>query len=175
MNDKQREIIDKLNKDNEALNQGHKSMVEYSKGMICIGLFVVCFLIYYFTKNIFFLLGFLSFEIFNLIYAKNDKKKIGIGIIVGVVIFKIKIVREHINLIDRKVIWINELVVDEKLRGKGIGTKLFNETKKYAKNNKCDAVELNCWEFNEKALRFYERCGMNTQRRIMDLKINIYQ
>ena len=53
--------------------------------------------------------------------------------IVGVVIFKIKIVREHINLIDRKVIWINELVVDEKLRGKGIGTKLFNETKKYAK------------------------------------------
>ena len=73
------------------------------------------------------------------------------------------------------MIWINELVVDEKLRGKGIGTKLFNETKKYAKNNKCDAVELNCWEFNEKALRFYERCGMNTQRRIMDLKINIYE
>lgn len=37
MNDKQREIIDKLNRDNEALNQGHKSMLEYSKGMICIG------------------------------------------------------------------------------------------------------------------------------------------
>ena len=66
MNDKQKNIIDKLNKDNEPLNQGHKSMVEYSKGMICIGLFVVCFLIYYFTKNIFFLLGFLSFEIFRL-------------------------------------------------------------------------------------------------------------
>ena len=66
MNDKQKNIIDKLNKDNESLNQGHKSMVEYSKGMICVGLFVVCFLIYYFTKNTFFLLGFLSFE--------NDKK-----------------------------------------------------------------------------------------------------
>ena len=58
MNDKQREIIHKLNKDNEALNQGHNSMVEYSKGMICIGSLIVCFLIYYFTKNIFFLLGF---------------------------------------------------------------------------------------------------------------------
>ena len=87
MNDKQREIIHKLNKDNESLNQGHKSMVDYSKGMICIGLFVVCFLIYYFTKNTFFLLGFLLFEIYNLIYAKNDKKKVGIGIIVGVVIY----------------------------------------------------------------------------------------
>ena len=86
MNDKQREIIDKLNKDNEVLNQGHKSMVEYSKGMIYIGLFVVCFLIYYFTKNAI-LFGFLLFEIFNSIYAKNDKKKIGIGIIVGVVIY----------------------------------------------------------------------------------------
>lgn len=53
MNDKQREIIDKLNRDNEALNQGHKSMVEYSKGMICIGSLIVCFLIYYFTKYTF--------------------------------------------------------------------------------------------------------------------------
>ena len=88
MNDKQKKIIDKLNKDNESLNQGHKFMVEYSKGMIFIGLFVVCFLIYYFTKNTFLLIGFLSFEIFNLIYTKNDKKKIvGISIIVGVVLY----------------------------------------------------------------------------------------
>ena len=86
MNDKQREIIDKLNKDNEALNQGHNSMVEYSKGMIYIGLFVVCFLIYYFTKYTF-QFGFWTFEVYNLVYAKNDKKKIGIGIIVGVVIY----------------------------------------------------------------------------------------
>ena len=86
MNDKQKNIIDKLNKDNEFLNQGHKSMVEYSKGMIYIGLFVVCFLIYYFTKYTF-QFGFWTFEVYNLVYAKNDKKKIGIGIIVGVVIY----------------------------------------------------------------------------------------
>lgn len=86
MNDKQKNIIDKLNKDNESLNQGHKSMVEYSKGMIYIGLFVVCFLIYYFTKYTFHF-GFWTFEVYNLVYAKNDKKKIGIGIIVGVVIY----------------------------------------------------------------------------------------
>ena len=120
-------------------------------------------------KDIFKEKGVEKIKLENILVAEENNN------IVGVVIFKIKIVREHINLIDRKVIWINELVVDEKLRGKGIGTKLFNETKKYAKNNKCDAVELNCWEFNEKALRFYERCGMNTQRRIMDLKINIYE
>ena len=86
MNDKQREIIDKLNKDNESLNQGHKSMVEYSKGMICIGSLIVCFLIYYFTKYSF-QFGFWLFEVYGLVYAKNDKKKIGMGIIVGVVIY----------------------------------------------------------------------------------------
>ena len=86
MNDKQREIIDKLNKDNEALNQGHNSMVEYSKGMIYIGLLIVCFLIYYFTKNTF-LFGFLLFEIFNSIYAKNDKKKIGMGLLILIILY----------------------------------------------------------------------------------------
>ena len=86
MNDKQREIINKLNKDNEALNQGHKSMVEYSQGMICVGLLVVCFLIYYFTKYTF-QFGFWFFDFYYLVYAKNDKKKIGIGIIVGVVLY----------------------------------------------------------------------------------------
>ena len=86
MNDKQRKIIDKLNKDNEALNQGHKSMVEYSKGMIYIGSLIICFLIYYFTKYTF-QFGFWLFEVYDLVYAKNDKKKIGIGIIVGVVLY----------------------------------------------------------------------------------------
>ena len=86
MNDKQKEVIDKLNKDNESLNQGHKSMVEYSKGMIYIGSLIICFLIYYFTKYTF-QFGFWLFEVYDLVYAKNDKKKIGIGIIVGVVLY----------------------------------------------------------------------------------------
>ena len=86
MNDKQKNIIDKLNKDNESLNQGHKSMVEYSKGMIYIGLFVVCFLIYYFTKYTF-QFGFWTFEVYNLVYAKNDKKKIGIGLLILFVLY----------------------------------------------------------------------------------------
>ena len=86
MNDKQKNIIDKLNKDNESLSQGHKSMVEYSKGMIYIGSLIICFLIYYFTKYTF-QFGFWLFEVYDLVYAKNDKKKIGIGIVVGVVIY----------------------------------------------------------------------------------------
>lgn len=92
--------------------------------------------------------------------------------IFGVIIYKIKEVREHINLKDRTVLWIDELVVDENIRGKGIGRSLFLEVNKIAKENNCNAVELNCWKFNRQAIKFYEKCGMNTQRLIMEVKIN---
>ena len=83
--------------------------------------------------------------------------------IFGVIIYKIKEVKEHINLKDRTVLWIDELVVDENIRGKGIGRSLFLEVNKIAKENNCNAVELNCWNFNESAIQFYEKCGMNIQ------------
>lgn len=41
-----------------------------------------------------------------------------------------------------------------------------------AEENNCNAVELNCWNFNRQAIKFYEECGMNTQRLIMEVKIN---
>ena len=45
MNDKKRKMIEKLNKDNEHLNEAHKSWVEYSKGRIVIGLLAVIVLL----------------------------------------------------------------------------------------------------------------------------------
>lgn len=92
--------------------------------------------------------------------------------IFGVIIYKIKEVREHKNLKDRTVLWIDELVVDENIRGKGIGKSLFLEVNKISKESNCNAVELNCWNFNRQAIKFYEKCGMNTQRLIMEVKIN---
>ena len=103
----------------------------------------------------------------NILVAEDNEN------IVGILIYKIKEVEEHINLKDRKILWIDELVVDEKIRGKGIGKRLFNKASKIAKSQNCDAVELNCWNFNENAIRFYEKCGMIIQRRIMEIKVNV--
>lgn len=90
--------------------------------------------------------------------------------IYGVIVYKIKEVKEHINLKDRTTLYIDELVVDEKVRKMGIGKNLFSEVKKIAKEKNYDAVELNCWNFNESAIQFYEKCGMNIQRLIMEIK-----
>lgn len=93
--------------------------------------------------------------------------------IYGVIVYKIKEVKEHINLKDRTTLYIDELVVDEKVRKIGIGKNLFSEVKKIAKEKNYDAVELNCWNFNESAIQFYEKCGMNIQRLIMEIKTDI--
>lgn len=72
---------------------------------------------------------------------------------------------------DSKVIWIDEIYIDENYRKKGIGRFLIEEVKRRAKQINCNQIELNCWEFNENAMEFYKKIGFKTQRRIMELKI----
>lgn len=91
--------------------------------------------------------------------------------ICGVLIYKIKEVKNHINLKDSRTLWIDELGVDEKCRKKGIGKTLMKEVEQIAKSEECSRIELNCWNFNENAIKFYERQGMVTQRRIMEKKL----
>ena len=43
--------------------------------------------------------------------------------------------------------------------------------KDLAKELDCDNIELNVWEFNESAMKFYEKMGMTTQRRFMEIKL----
>ena len=66
-------------------------------------------------------------------------------------------------LCDRKVLYIDDLCVDETIRGHGIATKLYEHTLAFAREQGCDAVTLNVWYGND-ALKFYEKCGMKPQK-----------
>ena len=66
-------------------------------------------------------------------------------------------------LCDRKVLYIDDLCVDEKIRGQGIATKLYQHTLDYARELHCDAVTLNVWYGNDAQI-FYEKCGMKPQK-----------
>ena len=82
------------------------------------------------------------------------------------------IFQQHINnniLTDVRTLYIDDLCVDEKKRGMGIGTALFEYIVAYAKENGCYNVELNVWSFNKDAIRFYEKCGMVPQKTIMEM------
>lgn len=47
----------------------------------------------------------------------------------------------------------------------------MQQVKKEAKENNFNQIELNCWEFNENAIKFYESIGLKTQRRIMEIEV----
>ena len=73
-------------------------------------------------------------------------------------------VTEHDPVLrDRKVLYIDDLCVDESVRGQGIATKLYSHALDYAKSLGCDAVTLNVWYGNDAQI-FYEKCGMKPQK-----------
>ena len=90
------------------------------------------------------------------------------GNVQGYAICVYKELKDHPTLVDRKVMYLDDLCVDEKSRGKGIGTALYDRVLELARETDCVNVELNVWAFNTSAVSFYEKCGMRPQRVIME-------
>ena len=102
----------------------------------------------------------------NIILIAEDKQ-----VAVGVIICKVREINDHTNLKNIKVLWINEICVKQEYRRNGIGRSLIEKAKEIAKENNCLRLELNCWELNEEAMKFYENQGLTTQRRVMEINI----
>lgn len=81
------------------------------------------------------------------------------------------ILEQHINsniLTDVKTLYIDDLCVDESLRGRHIGKALYEHVLSFAKQNQCYNVTLNVWASNDAALKFYESCGLKPQKIVME-------
>jgi len=66
---------------------------------------------------------------------------------------------------------IDELIVDNNLRGKGIGRKLMNEIVQIAKKNKCNRIELDSAFHREEAHQFYENIGFEKRAYLFSKEI----
>ena len=67
-----------------------------------------------------------------------------------------------------KTLYIDDLCVDENCRGGGIGKKLFEFVKDFAKQSGCYNLTLNVWECNPCAKAFYESCGLSVMKTEME-------
>jgi len=67
-----------------------------------------------------------------------------------------------------KTLYIDDLCVDEKYRKQGIGKRLFEYTKNYAKECGCYSITLNVWEGNDVAKKFYESIGFKTLKTTLE-------
>ena len=77
------------------------------------------------------------------------------------------IFQQHLHdniLTDIKTLYIDDLCVDEKIRGQHIGSALYEAVLQFAIENGCYNVTLNVWSLNEPAMKFYEHCGLKPQK-----------
>lgn len=75
--------------------------------------------------------------------------------------------QQHIGsniLTDIKTLYIDDLCVDENVRGRHVGSSLYNAVLDFARENGCYNVTLNVWSCNESAMRFYEKMGLVPQK-----------
>ncbi len=71
-------------------------------------------------------------------------------------------------LTDIRSLYIDDLCVDENIRGKHIGLALYHYVLDYAKESGCYNITLNVWSCNESAYRFYQKCGFAPQKTVME-------
>ncbi len=69
---------------------------------------------------------------------------------------------------DMTTLFINDFCVDKSLRGTGIGTKMYTFVRNFAKNAGCYHINLNVWECNPSAKKFYTTLGMKPQSCVME-------
>ena len=77
------------------------------------------------------------------------------------------IYQRHVDnsiLTDIKTLYIDDLCVDEELRGQHIGKQLYEYVVQFAKESGCYNLTLNVWACNESARKFYDARGLVPQK-----------
>ena len=77
-------------------------------------------------------------------------------------------VKDDNILHDNRSLYIDDLCVDERQRGRGIGKALYQAAKELARESGCYNLTLNVWSCNPTALEFYRRCGFVPQKTVME-------
>lgn len=94
------------------------------------------------------------------IFVARDEQ----GVVMG---YAFCVYQQYVNnniLTDVKTLYIDDLCVDETLRGQHVGKKLYDYVLAFAKENGFYNVTLNVWSCNEGAMKFYEKCGLKPQK-----------
>lgn len=90
----------------------------------------------------------------------------------GVMGYCFCIFQQHMGnsvLSDIKTLYIDDLCVDEDLRGRRIGKELYEAALTLARESGCYNLTLNVWSCNPTAMKFYEAMGLVPQKVTMEI------
>lgn len=71
--------------------------------------------------------------------------------------------QQHVNdnvLTDIKTLYIDDICVDENVRGQHVGKQIYNYVIDYARKEGFYNITLNVWSLNPAAIKFYESMGL---------------
>lgn len=100
---------------------------------------------------------------------KDDTKPIFVAVneeekVLGYAFCVMQQYQNHEIMTDIRTLYIDDLCVDEQLRGQYIGKRLYEYVINFAKEQNFYNVTLNVWCLNENAMKFYEACGLIPQK-----------
>ncbi len=104
--------------------------------------------------------GFGTNKLFDCIVAELD------GVVVGFALFY-----TSYSTWKGACLYLEDFLVTEKLRGKGIGKLLFDEVYQIAKNRKVGRFEWQVLDWNEPAINFYKKYNANLDPEWLNGKI----
>lgn len=90
------------------------------------------------------------------------------GTVLGYLIAKVTFTGTDPHIKRMKTFYVDDLCVSPEHTRTGVGTALFNEARRRAKELGCERIDLNVWAFNEDAIRFYEKMGLSVYRMHME-------
>lgn len=73
---------------------------------------------------------------------------------------------------ERRFAYLEELVVTESMRGKGVAFALVTVFREWAENQGANCIDLNVWQNNDVAIAFYRRMGFEGKQSLMSLQIH---
>ena len=93
------------------------------------------------------------------------------GKLLGYCFCILEITKDNPVLMDQKSLYIDDLCVDENVRGKHVGSALYDYAMNYAREIGCDTLTLNVWCGNDSAMTFYESRGLKPRNIHMEAKL----
>lgn len=67
--------------------------------------------------------------------------------------------------------YVQDFIVTEKHRNRGIGSQLFEASKQWAKEHELEYLRLSVFPVNESGIRFYKRHGLQEQMLSMECRL----
>ena len=92
------------------------------------------------------------------------------GNIVGYVLLKMRNY-DWPGVVKRKVMVVDEICVEESIRGHGIGKAMMEDVRALAKAFRCTDLQLGVYPQNDEAVGFYQKCGFTIRSIDMQRKV----